>query len=374
MSGRIRTTERDGLRVRADLPYESMVPVASRHGSRALIGIALAVALVALTAGGRAEALDERPLDEALVVGPHECLTAARLGPELARQLGRQTLDRRVGIDIAAEAAGVKVTILYDGAARGIRHIKHEPLCSDYVGVVAISVAMALDALVPRAPRAPEDAAADVSDAEMPAALDAAAEVHVPPPPPRPAPLVDAGPAPRPTPQRLRPSIRALVETTSNLLPSQTWSFATAFDLRAAPLDLRWRLGSGIVFPSDDVVGTSDVTTSAVFARTGGCLSPLPSELRPLRLCAGALAGTVLARGRAAGLARTSLLPLVHGQLGLELAVPLDRGFGLVLGVDGLIGLVRPELVVAAPNGKVLARRRPDVLGVLVGLGIEWND
>jgi hypothetical protein len=173
---------------------------------------------------------------------------------------------------------------------------------------------------------------------------------------------------------RVIPAVRATVETSSNLLPAQAWSFATAFDLRRDPRGVRWRLGTGVVLPSNIAIGGGDVTGSALFARATGCFVPLPAELEPLRVCAGVLAGAVFARGATPGLARSSVLPLMHPSLGLELSVPISRGVRIVLSVDGLIGAVRPELVVIGARDRVLARRRPDLFGLLVGVGLEWND
>ena len=356
------------------MPYEKIVPVASRRGSRALLGAALAMLVVTLTPERRAAAEGQRPLEEALTIGPHECLTSSRLAPDLERLIGRGTLDRRISVEVTAETGGVKVTIFYEGAERGVRHIKDEPQCSDYVGVVAISVAMALDALVPREAGEPIDAAADAPVGEVRLELDASVDARVAPPsPPHKTSRTDVD-GRHSVDRPLLPSVRVLTGMTSNVLPVQAWSFATAVDLRTAPLGMRWRLESGLVFPSDVSVGASNVIASALFARAGGCVLPLPADLRPLRVCAGLLAGAVLARGTASGFARSSILPLAHGDIGFELATPISHGLGLVLGIDGLVGLVRPDLVVAAPDHRVLARRRPDVVGVLVGVGLEWND
>lgn len=349
------------------------------RGPRALIRAALVGSLAAFTTGIPAAAQEhrpvpgQRPLEEAIVITPHDCVTPHRLTPELERLLGSRTLDRRVGVDIVRDTDGLAIRILYDGVERGVRHIKREPRCGDYVDVVAIAVAMALEALVPPEPREPIDAGPDVTSEDAGVDLDAGAAAPVAHPPVSP----DAGARAETRDRgdgRLFPSVRATVETASNVLPVQAWSLATGIDLRRDPLGVRWRVGSGITFPSNVSIGGGDVTGSALFGRAGGCLLPLPARLKPLRLCAGVLVGAVLARGKTPGLARSSVLPFVHPNLGLELSIPTSHGIGIVLGADALVGAVRPELLIASSDDRVLARRRPDLVGVLVAAGLEWND
>lgn len=310
-----------------------------------------------------AEPVTNRPIVEALQVEPHPCLTASALAAEVAKAMEKESLDARASTRIAPAGDGVDVTVAYEGVPRGIRHIKAEPRCSDYVGVVAITVAMALDALVPRGEPPPQESTNP--------------EPHEEPTPPVPAVAPSAKrvahPRPvRPPPRKAwRPSVRVTAELASNLLPAWSGGFGTAVSMRRTPNGPRLRLGMNVLFPEHVAFAGGSIRASALTGDAVACLTPL-ARLRALRFCGGGIVGFATARGTGSGLARDVKLPLVHASLGIEASLPLGRGFAVLASADALAAIVRPEFVVIDENGGTVASR-PGIVGALLRLGLEWD-
>ncbi|MCA9706524.1 MAG: hypothetical protein KDK70_11795 [Myxococcales bacterium] len=301
--------------------------------------------------GPEAEALDpgldptldptlDVAVSDALVLDPGiTCLEHDRLTEQVVTWLGRDELDPRLAVVVEGSPTEPD-TLRFILEARG------EPIaervfapgpsrCQDLHAVVALAIALAIDATVlesvgiataepevvePRPPKPP---------AELP-------PVRVEPPPPEPSPGPDLTPRERPWSLRLHgggmvtvgvpPPVGGGAELGVEL------GWRDVLDLQAGVLG-----ASAGPQPIDDA--TLEITLLA--GHVDVCAGPTMGRVRP-RFCGGVVAGSAMAEGRGFVRDFQTVVPWVAGVFGGDLRIGLTRRLALSLDLDGLVTVVRP--------------------------------
>lgn len=348
-------------------------------GRLPLIPIAALVALVALPARAQPSS---RPISDAIVLGPSNCLEKKEISDQVAMWLGRREIDQRLEITIDDAAKGVRFTVKRDGVTLGERtlDVKRVP-CEEIHAAVGLGVASAIDATIlgslgiPPAPAIPDTPTPRTEPAPPPPRVSL--EPYVPTimtergpvlfPPTRPlSPLEPLPPAPRKGPVfTLSLSGMVLIEVlpkvTLGVVPSAELTVFRGFDLRLSAL----ATGETTL---DVGGGTAD--TGLVAGRLDACaVLYIKDDIGRLRGCAGLIAGGVTAEGAGFDDPRAVVSPWVAPSVRADVRWSIVPIFGLVIGVEGFFPGLKPEIQTVDGTGKVF-----DVVEFpLAGVGVSFG-
>ncbi|MEC7523696.1 MAG: hypothetical protein VYE22_27685 [Myxococcota bacterium] len=311
--------------------------------------VACVIVLWALTAPAAA---DDRPLSEAVSVAREgECLTADGLLPHLRTWLERDAIDARLGVLIEESGPGARFVVLHDGRPSASRTFDRLPAsCADRRAVVALAVALAVDAALLESLRA-----------DAPPSADA--------PPPASPPPASPSPAPPPAPPIVRLELAAEGQALFEVLPevAGAWQvgprlvIADAFELA---------LSAWVTSVSGAALAEGRVSAQLAGGRLDACVRR-PIGAIYLRGCGGAAAGVALGAGEGVPGAREARVPFVGLLARAALGLPLTDWLALELSADGWIALLRPRFdVIDASTGAASQSATLPLGGGLASLGV----
>ncbi|MCB9615157.1 MAG: hypothetical protein H6721_18230 [Sandaracinus sp.] len=284
---------------------------------------------------------DDRPLTEAVTVAREgECLSRDGLLPHLRTWLERDVVDARLGVLIEERGEGARFVVLHDGRPAASRTFDTLPsTCADRRAVLALAVALALDAALLEALR-----------------LEPAPTVTVPAPE-------------TPPPSRVHLELAAEAQLAVSVLPS----------LAAA-----WQLGPRLVFrrrfeiaasawlsaKSEAPLADGRVRTQLAGARLELC-ARRPFTRLYLRGCLGGSAGVAVGRGREVPGARQTTVPFVGASTRLGGGLVLTDALALELSAEGWLALLRPRFDLVDAAGVPTWSSDLPLGGVILSLGIS---
>lgn len=294
------------------------------------------------------------------------CLEHDRLTEQVVTWLERDALDPRLTVVVEGDDVEVRTlrfTLQDRGRPIAERTFAPGPSsCDDLHSVVALAIALAVDATVLES--------VGIASTPPPVVPE---PVPGPPNPPRPrpstaaiepSPLPDLSPRPLP-PWALRGQLRGLL--TVGVPP--TLGGGGQLGLEAG-----WRglvdlqLGALATSSGSQPAGEGTLTIALIAGRADVCVGPQLRRVRP-RVCGGALAGSALAQGRGFLRDYRTTLPWVAVALGGDVRVGVGPRTALSFGLDGLVSLVRPVFDVAEePQAREL--RELPRLGAALGMGV----
>ena len=313
----------------------------------------LGVLTAACASFALAAAAQDRPVAEAITVsGNDACLDHEALAPAAAQWLGRGAVDLRVCVlvDVAGGGDAADVVAIRDGSPVAVRHFEPlPPSCDDRRTIVALGVALAIDALL----------------------LDALALDPRPPPAAPPAPTPPPPPAPTPNPSS--PAIAVELAGEGGV---SVGTLDTVGGIGSATLGLeidralRLRVGALASSIAALALGAGAVEAGLVLGRVDACLlAPLGSF--EVDGCVGVLAGAVLAQGRGYAVTHSVTLPWVGLATRVEGALWLAEALAMTLAADGLFALLPARFDALGPEGTASDARTLPVGGVTVALGVR---
>lgn len=323
----------------------------------------------------------QRPLSEAISLDPGAtCLDRQALLDDLGSWRDHPTIDERLRVEVRGDpddprALGFVVEL--DGRETAVRRFDEAPArCEDLHAVVALAIAIALDdslasdlgIVEPAEPSAPADPLAPVEPSEpadplAPVDQQAPGEGDLPRLEPRPRPPLDRpGPALALTPLAL---------ISAGLTPRLTGGAGLSFDIR--PRDhFDVRLGGLVVHESGIPLSTGRVAMTLAAGRVDLCWGTAPLTVR-LRLCAGVAGGATIASAAQLPDAHVEALPWIAGIGDVDVAVHLIGPLALEFRVEGVFPLMRNRFVVDDELNQVVDSVRPEVAGLLVGIGPRFE-
>ncbi len=301
----------------------------------------LLVACLSALAPGTARADEVRPIHVGLrwsnETGDTGCLDQQALATAVEVRLQRSafsagTPDLVLEGSIVQEAGKriARMTLARpDGEVVGRRELESPDLtCSTLNEAVPLSVALMID-YQQRIPR-----------------------FHVPAiEPPKPPP-----PAPKPAPPQPIPSAgwrfgsRAAFSAETGLLPDVTLAPRAAIEASHAWLSLR--LEGAWLVPRTATYDAGAVTLTGWTAGAAGCAQFLQGPALESSACLGGEGGRLFAAGARFRHNRDESATLGNAWLGVEAAVPLTPGWGLLLGLQGGVPLVPQRLEYDASDGQ----------------------
>lgn len=267
------------------------------------------------------------------------CLEHERLTEQVVTWLERDALDPRLTVVVEGDPIEVRTlrfTLQDRGRPIAERTFAPGPSsCDDLHSVVALAIALAVDATV-------LESVGIARPAPSVAPMPAPTPTTEPPPGPAPAEAIEPTPAldlaPRERPWVLRAQLRGLL--TVGVPP--TLGGAGQLGLEAGWRELvDVQLGVLAASAGPQPVEDATLAITLVAARVDGCVGPRLRRVRP-RICGGAVAGGALAQGRGFREDYRATLPWVALAVGGDVRVGLGPRTALSFGLDGLVSVVRP--------------------------------
>jgi hypothetical protein len=312
---------------------------------RTALALCAAAALAAAPARAQPAEPAARPLAEAVSIARgDECVDAAALVPLVEAWLGRSSVATELGVVVEADAAEASFAITRGGVPSASRRFDRlPPGCAERRAVVALAIALALDAAIL------ESLGIVV---ERPPALG-----------PQPAPEPEAGPA-----DALAVEFQAEAVLALEVLPEVSFAGAASLALHVAP-GVRVRAGVLATQRVGAALAHSAVEMSLLAGRADGCYAARLDPNVALGGCVGALAGAALAGGRGFAVDRSAEVPWIAAAARFEVRwTPWDL-LALSAALDGFFALVRPRLELTDGFGSVLDARTLSPAGVAIALG-----
>jgi len=291
------------------------------------------------------------------------CLEHDRLSEQIVGWLGSDEIDPRLAIHVEGDAndeRSLRFTLHDRDEALSERVFRPGPSrCDDLHAVVALAIAMAVDATV--------------------------VESVVPEPEPEPPPELKPQPEPKPLPES---EVSAVPPEPLDLKP-RTPAWELRGHLRGvlaygAPpdvgggaqlgLELGWNdlvdLQLGVMATSAGArpVDGATLAVTLVAARADGCVGPRLGQIRP-RACLGMLAGSALGEGRGFQRDYRAHLPWLAAALGADVRVALVPRVRLWFGLEGLATVVRPVFDLREESEVRTLRELPR-FGAIFGVGL----
>ncbi len=317
------------------------------------------------------EGLEDTAVSDALVLEPGAtCLEHDRLTEQVVTWLERDELDPRLTVVVEGNSTVVdslRFTLRDRGEVIAERVFHEGPSrCEDFHSVVALAIALALDAtvlesvgIVAESPSVPEP------QPGPPDAPDEPPPVVVPrPSAPEPSPGPDL--TPRDRPWRLR--VRAGGLVTVGLPPPLGGGAELA-------VELSWRdlvdVDVGVLGASagpQPIDQGSTLQIALVAGRADVCAGPQMRRVRP-RFCGGLIAGSAMGEGRGFVRDFQVVVPWVALAFGGDLRVSLMHRLDLSFDLDGVVTTVRPVFDVREELGVRKLRDLPR-FGGMFGLGL----
>jgi hypothetical protein len=293
------------------------------------------------------------------------CLDHGRLVEQVVTWLERDELDPRLTVVVVGhttETRTLRFTLHDRGRPIAERSFAPGPSsCDDLHSVVALAIALAVDATVLESvgiTPAPPTAEPEPEPEPEPA------PDSVPEPAIEPSPLPDL--TPRRSPWALRAQLRGLL--TVGVPPTLGGGGQLG-------LELGWRdlvdvqLGALATSAGPQRVDeAATLSITLVAARADACVGPQLRRVRP-RLCGGVLAGSALAQGRGFREDYRTTLPWVAVALGGDVRVGLGPRTALSFGLDGLVSVVRPVFDVRE-DFQVRQLRELPRFGAAIAMGV----
>lgn len=295
------------------------------------------------------------------------CLEHDRLTEQVVTWLGRDELDPRLTVVVEGDPVEVRTlrfTLQDRGQAIAERSFAPGPSsCDDLHAVVALAIALAVDATVlesvgiapePQPPVLEPPPAAEVSPPAEPAV--------------GPAPRFEGTAAPDLTPRESHWALRLVGRGVLTVGLPPTLGGGGQLGVEAG-----WRervdLHLGVLASSagPQPVDQATLAITLVAARADACVGPRLGRVRP-RICGGVLAGSAFARGRGFRENYQATLPWMAVALGGDVRVGLSRRTALSFGVDGVVSVVRPVFDVRE-EFEVRQLRDLPRFGAMLGVG-----
>lgn len=317
------------------------------------VTVLLAALVTALATVAPARAQD-RALGDAITIGEGDpCLQAAGLVAHVGTWLGRDRIAAELGVIVESGGDEASFAITRHGEQTATRRFERLPAaCEDRRAVIALAIALALDAAILESIGIP---------APQPAPPPGTAPVPVAPPEAPP-------PVPRPPPGE-RPAFS--LEAEALLLVEVLPEVALAGGVAVAGLlggGFRIRVGFLATQRIGTPLGRGSADAALLAGRVDGCFARTVAENLLLGGCVSALVGAVLSEGHGFATVRSAEIPWVGGAGRAELRwMPVDV-LALGVGIEGLFSIVRPRLDVGDGFGGVLEARSlpPAGLGVAI--------
>lgn len=319
------------------------------------------------------EGASEIALRAALESHVSSCLRAEVLAPEVARWLGRDTIDGRIAMTLRAvdDSRELELQIVRDGevvAARSFR--PGDASCEVQIERLGLIIALAIEATILPEAQPDEEAAAEPDDG-APGAPDNA----------------DSG-APEDADSSaggddvngmsegevgLRVAVSADVVGAVDVLPGPSLGGALGASLE--PLSwLSVVLTIGAMTNGSLPVREGEVTMTLASGAAALCAM---ASLPPVRLggCFGASAGAFVASGSGFAPSNDAILPRVSLDASLPVRVALTSEFGLQIIAGGAVPVVAPEVAVLSDTDEVVALIGAPAVGAQLALGAygSWD-
>ena len=301
--------------------------------------------------------------------GAAACPDAAALRAALARRLGYDPTVDPAAPSVSVEAVVSRASLelpwsvaLYerapDGALLGERHLElRADTCAPIVDAVALAVAASLDG----------DALARAIPEPPPPAPPPPAPVA---PPPASPPVVVAPPPPRPRVHRWSVAATALGGAALGTLPSVTPLAALVVEVR--PPSWPTLVVTGLYQPDASVdLRVGSATMRLALAGLAVCPWRTARASLSLSLCAGTLAGALVAAGHGLTVDRIEERPYVALEAGARARWSFGRYVHLAADVHAVVPLVRDTLVVDGIGDVV--RVAPIGLRATIGVGVHFE-
>ncbi|MCH9680272.1 MAG: hypothetical protein K0V04_02470 [Deltaproteobacteria bacterium] len=304
----------------------------------------------------------------ALEVGA-TCLEHDRLSEQVVTWLGRDDLDPRLTVVVEGddrEARTLRFTLRDRGTVIAERDFPQGPSrCDDLHSVVALAIALAIDATV----------------------LESVGVSQPVAPTPEP---IDVKPLPPDPPAEVQPRVEPVVPPDDGLdltPPKPNWHLRAhgraLLTLGAPPtvggggqlgLELSWRnrvdlqLGALASSAGSQSVADGSLNVTLAAGRADLCWGPQLGLFRP-RVCGGVVAGTAV--GESQGFARDFRIavPWLAGAVAADLRVRLAPRLRLSFGLDGLVTVLQPVFDVREELGVRQLRDLPR-FGAALGVGL----
>lgn len=295
---------------------------------------------------GAEPSIEGEPIDVAVADALHvdpgaTCLEHDRLTEQVVGWLERDELDPRLTIVVEGDPIEVRTLhfTLHDrGQEIARRDFAPGPSrCEDLHSVVALAIALAVDATVLESVgiTEPEEEVVPEPPEPEPSPPEPTAPVATPAPPP-PSPGLDL--EPRPRGWQLRARARGLV--TFGAPPPVGGGGELGLEVGWRNIvDLQAGLWATTAGPQP--IEDSTLLITLVAGRVDVCGGPRIRRLRP-RVCGGVLGGSALAEGRGFVRDQRTAVPWVAMAFGGDLRIELMPRLDLSLGLDGLVTVVRP--------------------------------
>ncbi|MEX1363205.1 MAG: hypothetical protein AB1Z98_08770 [Nannocystaceae bacterium] len=324
--------------------------------------------------GADSPSIEPVAIADALVVEPGAtCLEHDRLSEQVVGWLGVDELDPRLTVLVEGddiEVRSLRFTLLDRGQVLSERVFSPGPSrCDDLHAVVALAIALAVDATVLESaggaesgapepePSEPEPSEPEPSEPEPPSGLDD--ETAGSPP------LVDLSPPLRRW--ELRGHLQGLL--TYGAPPDVGGGGSLGLELGWGSL-LDLQLGVLATSAGARPIDGATLDVTLVAGRVGACVGPRLGEIRP-RGCLGLLAGTALAEGRGFDRDFRIAVPWLAGTFGGDVRVGLTPRVRLSLGLEGVVTVVRPVFDVREQSEVRTLRELPR-FGALFGVGLVF--
>lgn len=300
-----------------------------------------------------------RPVADAIGVTPGRCLDSALLVARVAELRGKPDVDAAISLSVDETEIGVQLVVRREGTVAGMRTLELPSRdCGELREATALVAASALDGTLT------EGIAPPVSRPRPPALVAPTGQPVM-----QPVPVVfDVG-----TPPRAASRVGIAVEIGAlfavvpgvafGVAPSFDASITDGFDLRASAL-----VSTSTSVDLETAGGTKagEATVGLAAGRIDACLATRPSALR-LRGCGGVLVGVVRGEGVDLVSARSDTAPWAAAALRVEVRRDLVGGFGIGLGIDGLVPFARPTLAASDADDAAAAELSPVGASVLAG-------
>lgn len=299
------------------------------------------MALVSIAARARAQTPPERsvPIVGAIDVRSSDpCLDVVAIAAQITRWLHRDAIDARVGVLLrTAPEGGERIEVIRDGSVVAERLFDGgEASCTEKQAALGLMIAMALDATLV------EDLA----------------------PVPVPVPVIAA---PEPVPERVL-ALELAGDFGVGLLPRASGGASLSGELVLRDR-FAFRLGLFGQATADASLDRGRVSTSLLGARADACLGITASRFH-LEGCAGFGAGFVIAEGHGFTADSRAIVPWAAASVGVAGRMRLSEKLALRLGLDALIPVVRPVLVVTDVAGAVVGRQSLSPVALHASIGV----